>query len=354
MTKKPLVDSCPITRARQGVIHFPSRIIAELAGTVRAENDLEWLILLSGRVEQSGLEIFVDDFFVPDWQQRAPSTVDISQTEEFEVTVYKAGKPIKITGEAIVGVLHSHHTMGAFFSGTDKAQLNPNYKSSIVISSRLDTEESHWLGFAYQAEGQIKLPCGSWGLVPFKIDVLDCEDWPRPEIKAAKVEEVILPKDFGDCPHLQALPTTGFRETWQSACGVHCRTEVPRTAVFGMTTKIQKKLPPPVYPTSKYKGGYQGSHLEALVPKRYQAQTEVCNVCGQEDPLHLVGCPWGMEDTGWESYEKDKKGYGSVQLTAEEVSEWVDLDQLNYHEMTDAQFNRYIELDKKMWEEEHV
>ena len=35
----------------------------------------------------------------------------------------------------VVGVIHSHHTMGAFFSGTDDAYINQNHDISIVVST---------------------------------------------------------------------------------------------------------------------------------------------------------------------------------------------------------------------------
>ena len=59
------------------------------------------------------------------------------------------------------GVIHSHVSMGAFFSGTDDDYLNENHDFSIVVNKRGETK----------AVLRHKLPCGSMTLIDAKVVV---------------------------------------------------------------------------------------------------------------------------------------------------------------------------------------
>jgi len=58
----------------------------------------------------------------------------------------------------ILGVMHSHHNMGAFFSGTDDTYINGNHNMSIVVAKNGSKALVRW-----------ETPCGSKMLVEGKI-----------------------------------------------------------------------------------------------------------------------------------------------------------------------------------------
>lgn len=172
--KIPVVNTCPVTQASRGVIFIDNQILAEMYRTVYDEDRTEWAILLLGDVEDGGLKVTITDFIVPTDQKRTGGNVELG---EFVMV------------PRLVGVAHSHHTMGAFFSKTDRDELNPKFRVSIVISTKLDlsgktktNEKEISYGFSYQAEGKVTLPCGAIGIVPFSVEPLTPPDesWPVP------------------------------------------------------------------------------------------------------------------------------------------------------------------------------
>jgi len=83
---------------------------------------LEWLAYLEGEVDHEKHNVLVTDIVIPDSQ-------NVTGTNVYNVE-YSWGD-----GRKIIGVIHSHHTMGAFFSGTDDAYINQNHDVSIVVST---------------------------------------------------------------------------------------------------------------------------------------------------------------------------------------------------------------------------
>lgn len=175
-----VVSSCPVVKASKGVMEFPPELVAAIAGAVL--DKIEWMVLLLGERSEDGFQVKVTGFRVP--QQRRTSN-DVSMTEPMEAD----GSTI---GEDVVGVLHSHHSLGAFFSHTDNTELNPQFKSSIVVSQGSTTA----LGFKYKAEGKVVLPCGSVGKVDFQL-VITGTRW-----TAEVVREHDGKGGFGDCEHV--------------------------------------------------------------------------------------------------------------------------------------------------------
>jgi len=60
------------------------------------------------------------------------------------------------------GIVHSHHTMGAFHSGQDDKHARNLYDWSIVISSS-----------GYDASARVRTPCGGWGHKSVVLEILD-------------------------------------------------------------------------------------------------------------------------------------------------------------------------------------
>ena len=84
--------------------------------------NLEWLAYLVGKVNHDENNVLVTDLVIPDSQNVSGSNVYNVEYSWNE-------------GKSIIGVIHSHHTMGAFFSGTDDAYINQNHDVSIVVST---------------------------------------------------------------------------------------------------------------------------------------------------------------------------------------------------------------------------
>lgn len=175
-----IIKTCPVVRASAGVLEMPAELVAKVAGAVT--DGIEWMVLLIGERSADGFEVKVTDFRVP--KQRRTGG-DVSMTEPMEGD----GSTV---GPEVVGVLHSHHRMGAFFSGTDNTELNPFFFTSIVVAQA----EKSALGFAYKAEGKVELPCGNLGRVAFALKVTGSERW-APEVVHAADDG-----SWGDCDKL--------------------------------------------------------------------------------------------------------------------------------------------------------
>lgn len=189
MIQLPVVKNCPVTRGSIGRISIPPALLGEIAGATQTERDCEWLILLKGERSEGGLDVRVTGIEVPARQSRTGGDVDLPQMD--------------LPGD-VVGVLHSHHTLGlgAMFSGTDLTELNPRFGVSIVVSALLEEVESQLLGFSYSAEGRVTLPCGNLGVVQFKIEPQDVKVWPYP-VEPSMDVYIGDKGGRGDCPSLQ-------------------------------------------------------------------------------------------------------------------------------------------------------
>lgn len=102
---------------------------------------LEWLAYLVGKVDHKTNHVLVEDIVIPDSQRVTGANV-------YDVE-YGWNE-----GKAIIGVIHSHHGMGAFFSGTDDEYINQNHDVSIVVSTNQ--------GSPIKGQVRIKTPCDSY------------------------------------------------------------------------------------------------------------------------------------------------------------------------------------------------
>lgn len=230
MFKQTVVKDCPITRGSRGVVRIEPRVLAELAGALEDERGMEWAVWLHGSKSEDGLEVAVTEISVPP-QERTSGDVDVADGDG------EVKQP-----RDCMGVLHSHHEMGAWMSGTDVTKLNPRYALSIVISSNIVDDESAWLGFSYKAEGKVKLPCGGSGLVGFYIQPLGVEDWPLAHRARLDAEGS---DDLGDCGRVESAPATDYKELVFGACGLTAGSKVAMRAVLGVAHGLTKVLPAP-------------------------------------------------------------------------------------------------------------
>jgi proteasome lid subunit RPN8/RPN11 len=252
------VKDCPVTRASVGRVRVKKWILGELLGTLLREPSQEWAVWLVGTRSENGLDVVVDGAKVPT-QRRSVGNVVIPQME--------------IPSE-VVGVLHSHHGMGAFFSGTDNQEFNTRYALSIVISSKYDQNEkpATWFGFRYKAEGRVLLPCGGLGVVPFVMEPLEeFEGWPRVEPKLEASEEA-MKKGLGDCNSKGS--TADDRDLYvrlKGTCGVEANAVTPKYGAFGVGAgNMAKLLSEPVVDVDRgHKGSKDWRAKEAAADKEY-------------------------------------------------------------------------------------
>ena len=95
----------------------------------------EWLGYLVG--EQQNGSIFVRDLVIP------PQKASAGEAEAAPCTVPKDCS----------GIIHSHHTMGAFHSATDQAYADKNHPVSLTVSRKEG-------GLEYDAVSYTKTECG--------------------------------------------------------------------------------------------------------------------------------------------------------------------------------------------------
>lgn len=213
MFKLTVMKSCPWTHGA-GVVKLEPALIALLAGAVY-ETD-EWAIVLTGKRSSDGYEVEVEDYFIPP-QERMGQHVSVGE--------------IDLTPE-VVGVIHSHHHMGAFWSPTDKEELNTRFPISIVVAQNPDK----FLGFEYKAEGRVKLPCGSLGVVEFNI---------QPTV-GPLMAEVVRKSEFdpekgsrglGDCARYTVDQDEDYMRTLTAKCGLVTNPHMA-TAAYGVRNDL--------------------------------------------------------------------------------------------------------------------
>lgn len=200
------VKRCPVTENSAGVVRMAPELIATIAGAVR--DDIEWIALLVGKRSEDGLEVEVTDFLIPKQHRSAAE----AQLIEMDLP------------DNVVGVMHSHHTMGAFFSGTDTSELNPRFPLSIVVA----VSSTSSFGFSYQAEGKMVLPCGSVGQVAFTISVNGVDGFEYDPV-AATHEGLV--DGLMQCPHTAAVDGEYTRKV-TAPCGLYTTAEKP--LAFGL------------------------------------------------------------------------------------------------------------------------
>lgn len=97
--------------------------------------NIEWLAYLVGK------DYEVEDLHIPH-QEVSSVTVDKIESPEYNK-------------HNIIGVIHSHHSMGNAFSGTDDEYINQNHDISICVTSNMNMN----------AQVRWKTPCGSTKII---------------------------------------------------------------------------------------------------------------------------------------------------------------------------------------------
>lgn len=233
------VKTCPVTRMSSGVITITPEYIAMVAGAVR--DNIEWIVLLNGTRSEDGYEVNVERFSVPE-QTRSGAHADMKELD---------------LDDDVVGVMHSHHTMGAFFSKTDEDELNPRFGSSIVVA----VAENN-LGFKYKAAGKVVLPCGSIGIVNFYLAVAGVEHFSNSPVRGMKQDELEV-EDLLECPKWESVDDE-YQRVYRAECGRVEYGEKP--LVFGkaggdrLLAAIREQTARPTFSFGFNNGNYGKSH----------------------------------------------------------------------------------------------
>lgn len=158
-TEKPLssglkvVEKCSLAKDLEDPEITMDFIVMQKALAMTQEmGSREWLGYVKGFPTEKGFHI--DEILIP------KQTATYSDVEDIE----------RVTDEDIIGTIHSHHTMGTFFSGTDHDYIGANNPVMIVIDSKGNTK----------AAVRAKLQCGNYILLEAELTILYADN---PEIK---------------------------------------------------------------------------------------------------------------------------------------------------------------------------
>ena len=98
----------------------------------------EWVGYLVGQEIKDSGDMFVEDISIPPHSESSSAS---AEAEPFHVP------------EGCIGIIHSHHSMRAFHSATDKEYVDKNYIVSITVARKNNTLE-------YDAVSRQVTPCG--------------------------------------------------------------------------------------------------------------------------------------------------------------------------------------------------
>ena len=141
-----ILSNCGKMKVPSYHIQFDLLAHQKINALKKAYPSLEWLAYLVGSVNHETNLVKVEDLIIPDSQKVTGASV-----YNVEYTW-----PVLPEGKIIIGVIHSHHTMGAFFSGTDDAYINQNHDVSIVVATAKGRE--------IKSQIRVKTPCDAYVL----------------------------------------------------------------------------------------------------------------------------------------------------------------------------------------------
>lgn len=309
------VRKCPVVKGTFGRIRMVPEMAAALVGALEAEPNCEWLVILTGQRLAGGLDLLVTGCQVPQEQLRSTGDVDLPEIE---------------LPDDCVGVLHSHHSMGAFFSSTDETKLNPRFPMSIVISTpKSGVLEDVHRGFSYLAEGRVQLPCGALGIIRYEliIEPLAAEPEPPPQFEAN------LSASLEDCAR-DWINESERHLVRGASCELVSREETePKPKVWGSRPEIAQSLPP-----ERYYHSYttSTSSLQEVESLRGAARTDKKVF---EDPL---------EDY-YHAYQDFKNSAPSTQSSRQDAF-WADADAEDVEDwLTRHESFEYKDLNDWVW-----
>lgn len=174
----------------------------------------EWLAYMIG--ELSTDEGIVHDLVIPP-QEVTTASVDV--------------KPGFEMPEGVIGVFHSHGSMGSFFSGTDEKYINANHKISVVANKSLE----------YKGTATLESPCGKLVVLPdikvvvqHKVAIIEASMQDMTKIEVSK------PVYGGQGRFWPSAYGGGDKEFWADMYGMHNR-QSPLLPGWSETTSDKDK-----------------------------------------------------------------------------------------------------------------
>lgn len=155
------IEQCPYMENDQKVI-IETNAKHKIEAMMDVMGSDEWIGLLKGVKDED--KMIVKDLHIP--KQKVSSA--------------RAKKTDKVEPKETIGVIHSHHDMGSFFSGTDEENVNQNYNLSLVIDS----------DFEFEGMARIRTECNKIGRVGVDIEVEDEYDIEKEWAKKVKEENI--------------------------------------------------------------------------------------------------------------------------------------------------------------------
>jgi hypothetical protein len=107
------------SQVKEPDVYLERVVIDKIGLLMDAYPHQEWLGYLAGIQEEDNF--LVEDLIIP---PHASANGGSAEAEPFNIPVN------------CIGLIHSHHTMGAFHSGTDQAHVDRNYPISITVAKK--------------------------------------------------------------------------------------------------------------------------------------------------------------------------------------------------------------------------
>lgn len=145
-------------------IIFSRLVKSKIDLLMKKYQNTEWLAYLIGDVDTR----YVRDIAIPQQKVTAGSV----RVEE------------QYIGKDCIGVIHSHHSLGAFFSGTDDAYINKNHDISVVVAHNGIKSQVRWT-----------TPCG-YKLITEGSVIVESENLFDEEMFIEQIEERIEPLEL--------------------------------------------------------------------------------------------------------------------------------------------------------------
>lgn len=135
-------------------VKFLPKVYIKINTLMQKKKNIEWLTFLLGYIDWDNDYAVVEDLHIPDSQSVTGGNVDDVDCDD------------NIRNK-IIGVMHSHHKMGCFFSPDDWNYLNNNHHISIVVSDKNGDNE-------FKSVVRFKTPCGSYSHADANVSI-HCE-----------------------------------------------------------------------------------------------------------------------------------------------------------------------------------
>lgn len=133
-TEAKMVSKCEIYESTPTNVAISPAVYIKISKLMAKYPNHEWLAYLVGK-KHSDNNFLVTDLLIPK-QEQSTATVDLDPAEQIDLS-------------QVIGTIHSHHSMGAFFSGTDEKFIVPNHPVAIITSNH-----------GWTCKVRTPLPCG--------------------------------------------------------------------------------------------------------------------------------------------------------------------------------------------------